>query len=31
MLVVHGTVPPLSVRAPRPPADVGAGNREIRP
>ncbi|MCX4585865.1 hypothetical protein [Streptomyces sp. NBC_01481] len=30
-LVVHGKVPPLSVHAPRQPADMGPGNREIRP
>lgn len=30
-LVVHGKVPPLSVHAPRPPGDMGPGNREIRP
>ncbi|MGW1495382.1 hypothetical protein [Streptomyces sp. NPDC002402] len=30
-LVVHGKVPPLSVPAPRPPADMGPGKREIRP
>ncbi|WP_328681325.1 hypothetical protein OG905_36755 [Streptomyces sp. NBC_00322] len=30
-LVVHGKVPPLSVHGPRPPADMGPGNREIRP
>ncbi|WP_405595219.1 hypothetical protein OG741_04055 [Streptomyces sp. NBC_01410] len=30
-LVVHGQVSPLSVHAPRPPGDMGPGNREIRP